>query len=233
MWPERGGFDGLVGPTFHGGGTNKCEVQAQERDRRESRHAAPESGGFGAQGEPGPSLPGVRCSSRGRSLASSLSPGNDLGVRSAEKSGPESWRLLSLSRGFWAQSRAQLTPPRGSRPRNRKGGRRLLPSPVRAAGGVPLNPRVGGMGLGHRPYRAEAGREEGAPRTPPPSGRGPPSAPGSGSGPARAPPGHSLIRASRVSGSIAGSIRHGPPASAPPPAPRRSRGTSSAPPSAD
>lgn len=89
MRPERGGFDGLVGPTFQGGGTNKCELQAQERDRRESRHAAPESGGFGAQGEPGPSLPGVRRSSRGRSLASSLSPGNDLGVRSAEKSGPE------------------------------------------------------------------------------------------------------------------------------------------------
>ena len=89
MWPERGGFDGLVGPTFLGGGTSKSELQAQERDRRESRHAAPVSGGFGAQGEPGPSLPGVRCSSRGRSLASSRSPGNDLGVRSAEKSGPE------------------------------------------------------------------------------------------------------------------------------------------------
>lgn len=86
---------------------------------------------------------------------------------------------------------------------------------------------------GAAPPGTGAGREEGASRTPPPRRRGPPRAPGSGSGPARAPPGHSLIRASRVSGSMSGSICHGPPASAPPPAPLRSRGTSSAPPSAD
>ena len=90
------------------------------------------------------------------------------------------------------------------------------------------------MGFGTPPLTGPgAEREEGAPCTPPPSERGPPNAPGSGSGPARAPPGHSLIRASRVSGSIAGSIGHRPPASAPPPAPRRSRGTSLAPPTAD
>lgn len=122
-----------------------------------------------------------------------------------------------------------------------------------APGAAPSGPRTGWVG-GARAHRAparrrglpppqgrrepapgaaspgpEAERGEGAPRTPPPPGRGPPRAPGSGSGPARAPPGHSLIRASRVSGSIAGSIRHGTPslgtAPRPPPLSRDLLGT--------
>lgn len=97
------------------------------------------------------------------------------------------------------------------------GGARSWPSC--AAARVPVT------GLGRRPSGSGAGREEGARGPRPRRERGQPRAPGSGSGPARAPPGHSLIRASRVSGSIAGSIRHGPPPRHRPPPPTALAGT--------
>lgn len=85
--------------------------------------------------------------------------------------------------------------------------------------------RVRAADWGAAPPGSGAGREEGARGPRPRRERGQPRAPGSGSGPARAPPGHSLIRASRVSGSIAGSIRHGPPPRHRPPPPAALAGT--------
>lgn len=85
--------------------------------------------------------------------------------------------------------------------------------------------RVRAPEWGTAPPRSGAGREEGARGPRLRRERGQPRAPGSGSGPARAPPGHLLIRASRVSGSIAGSIRHGPPPRRRPPPPAALAGT--------
>lgn len=63
VWPELGGSNESVGPPFLGEGTSESEkLQAQGKDRRESGHAGPESGGFGPQREQGLFLPGVRCS---------------------------------------------------------------------------------------------------------------------------------------------------------------------------
>lgn len=200
------GSDGSGGPPCLGGGTGKSEkLQAQGKGQGESGRAGPGSGGLGPTGSRS-FPPGLRCSP---ALACSL-PGP-----------PERTRWGSRGRGG-----RRLLPP--SRAAGRRVGRSsLFPEGCCPGSGWTVHP-VGGSSFisgsqvparGTAPPGPGAGREEGAPRTPPPPGRDPPRAPGSGSGPARAPPGHSLIRASRVSGSISASIRHGPPASAPPPRP--------------
>ena len=106
-------------------------------------HAASESGGFGVPGEQDPSLLGLRFSPRGCSLATIPGSLERLGrpfrVEVWARGG---WRLLSPSRRFWAQRGAQLTPPWGSLPSDRKGRRRPLASPVRAPAGVSIQPRV-------------------------------------------------------------------------------------------
>lgn len=81
-----GGFHGLMGPAFLGGETAQYELQAQGTDRRESHQAPPESGGFGALMGTGSLPPGCVVQPSG-TLAER--PGNDLGVRSADNSGPE------------------------------------------------------------------------------------------------------------------------------------------------
>lgn len=210
-------------------------MQTQGTARRESRHAEPEWTIWGPR------------------RVGALPPGSELqpwGPLACSLPGPREWlggpALQGRSVGLGALGTtvsvlgvlrtepgaahcSPRVPARGS-------DRWAAPAPSdgpRSCRGSSSAPGSDGPARGAASPGPEAERGEGAPRTPPPPGRGPPRAPGSGSGPARAPPGHSLIRASRVSGSIAGSIRHRPPASAPPPAPRRSRGTSSAPPSAD